>query len=79
MKKKAFFLSSKILPLILLTLLILSFLLVSGCSPISNLLFGAPGSIEVTTYPSGAKIFLNGSDTGHITPYNISNLPKRHL
>jgi len=77
MKKKAFFLSSKILPLFLLTLLLLSFLLVSGCSPISNLLFGASGSIEVTTYPSGAKIFLNGNDTGHITPYTIPSLPKR--
>jgi hypothetical protein len=76
MKKKAFFLPSKILPLFLLTLLLLSFLLVSGCSPISNLLFGAPGSIEVSTYPSGAKIFLNGNDTGYITPYTIPNLPK---
>ena len=76
MKKKAFFLSSKILPLFLLTLLLLSFLLVSGCSPISNLLFGASGSIEVTTYPSGAKIFLNGNDTRHITPYTIPSLPK---
>jgi hypothetical protein len=56
--------------------LLLSFLLVSGCSPISNLLFGASGSIEVTTYPSGAKIFLNGNDTGYITPYTIPNLPK---
>jgi hypothetical protein len=76
MKKKAFFLSFKILPLFLLTLLILSFLLLSGCSPISNLFFGASGSIEVSTYPSGAKIFLNDNDTGYITPYTIPKLPK---
>ena len=76
MKKKAFFLSSKVLPLILLTLLLLSFLITSGCYPISNLFFGASASIEVTTYPFGAKIFLNGNDTGHITPYTILNLPK---
>ncbi|MCG2791124.1 MAG: caspase family protein [Actinomycetia bacterium] len=77
MKRKEFFSVFKLLQFFLLALLLLSFLLTSGCSPISNLLFGAPGSIEVSTYPSGAKIFLNGTDTGYITPYTITNLPKQ--
>ena len=57
----------------LLTLLILSFLLISGCSPL-DLVFGPSGSINVDTYPSGAKVFLNGGDTGKITPCAITNL-----
>ena len=77
MKRKEFFSVFKLLQFFLLALLLLIFLLTSGCSPISNLLFGAPGSIEVSTYPSGAKIFLNGNDTGYITPYTITNLPKQ--
>jgi len=76
MKRKEFFSVFKLLQFFLLALLLLSFLLTSGCSPISNLLFGAPGSIEVSTYPSGAKIFLNGNDTGYVTPYTITTLPK---
>jgi len=77
MRNKEYFSTSKVLLLLLLSLLLISFLLISGCTPISNLLFGAPGSIEVSTYPSGAKIFLNGNDTGYITPYTITNLPKQ--
>jgi len=58
-----------------LLIILLSSLLISGCSP-SDLIFGPSGSIEVDTYPTGAKIFLNGNDTGHITPYTITNLVK---
>jgi len=76
MRNKEYFSTSKVLLLLLLSLLLISFLLISGCTPISNLLFGASGSIEVTTYPSGAKIFLNDKDTGFLTPYTIVNLPK---
>ncbi len=76
MKGKLFLLVFKVLQFFLITLLLLSFLPISGCSPISNLLFGPSGSIEVTTYPSGAKIFLNGKDTGNVTPYAITNLTK---
>lgn len=76
MKCKEYFSTSKALLLLLLSLLLLSFILISGCTPISNLLFGASGSIEVSTYPSGAKIFLNDKDTGYVTPYTITNLPK---
>jgi len=75
MKRKIIFLTFKALPFFLLALLILSSLLISGCSP-SDLIFGPSGSIEVDTYPPGAKIFLNGNDTGHITPYIIEDLVK---
>jgi len=75
MKRKVIFLTFKALPFFFLALLILSSLLISGCSP-SDLIFGPSGSIEVDTYPAGAKIFLNGNDTGHITPYTIENLVK---
>ncbi|MBA7578614.1 hypothetical protein ES708_20479 [subsurface metagenome] len=47
----------------------------SGCSPL-EIIFGPSGSIDVATYPSGAKIFLNGRDTGYITPHTIPNLIK---
>ena len=46
-------------------------LLNSGCSAI---LFGPSGSIEVTSNPSGVKIFLDGKDTGKITPYTLKNV-----
>ena len=76
MKRKAYFSVFKVLQFFLLTLLLLSFLLTSGCTLISNLLFGPSGSIEVTTYPSGANIFINDKDTGYVTPYTITNLAK---
>jgi len=76
MKNKEYFSTFKLSKFLLLILLLLSFLLISGCTPISSLLFGASGSIEVTTYPSGAKIFLNNKDTGYFTPNTITNLPK---
>jgi hypothetical protein len=41
------------------------------------MLFGASGSIEVTSYPSGAKIFLDEKDIGYVTPHTITNLAKR--
>ena len=71
MKRKAIS-TFKVLPIFLLVLLILSSFLISGCS----LIFGPSGSIEVDTYPSGAKVFLNGNDTGKITPCTITNLKK---
>ena len=45
--------------------------LISGCSAI---LFGPSGSIEVTSNPSGAKIFIDGKDTGKVTPYTLKNV-----
>ena len=77
MKRKEFFLTSKLSQLLLLSFLLLSFLLISGCTPISNLLFGPSGSIEVTSYPSGANIYLDEKDTGYVTPYTFTNLAKK--
>lgn len=59
--------------LLLLVIIIFGILLNSGCSTI---LFGPSGFIEITTTPSGAEIFLEGKDTGYITPYTITNLTK---
>ncbi len=76
MKRKVIFLTFKALPFFLLAFLILSSLLISGCSPL-DLVFGpSSGSVYVSTYPSDAKVFLNGSDTGEITPCTITNLLK---
>jgi len=75
MKRKVIFSTFKVLPFFLLTFLILSSLLMSGCSP-SDIIFGPSGYIEVDTYPDGAKVFLNGNDTGKITPCTITNLMK---
>jgi len=75
MKNKIMFLTLKVLLFFLLILLMFSSLLMSGCSP-SDIIFGPSGSINVDTYPSGAKIFLNGSDTGEITPCTMTNLIK---
>ncbi|HDK26350.1 MAG TPA: PEGA domain-containing protein [Candidatus Atribacteria bacterium] len=59
---------------ILLSITIIAvLLLISGCS---SLLFGSTGSIKVITNPPGAKIFLDGNDTGKITPYTLKNVSK---
>ena len=57
--------------LLLLITAIAVLLLISGCS---TLLFGPSGSIKVTTIPPGAKIFLNGEDTGKTTPCTLKNV-----
>jgi len=75
MKRKYFLLAFKKLTFCLLIVLLLSSLLISGCSPL-ELVFGPSGSINVATYPSGADVFLNGNDTGKITPCTITNLMK---
>lgn len=33
------------------------------------------GSIQVASTPAGAKVFLDGADTGSVTPYTINNVP----
>ncbi|MFA5347770.1 MAG: PKD domain-containing protein [Methanoregula sp.] len=33
------------------------------------------GSITVTSTPAGAKIFLDGTDTSHVTPYTLTSVP----
>jgi hypothetical protein len=48
-------------------------LLTSGCQYYYPAVYTF-GSIEITTNPPGAKIFLDGIDTGYITPYTLSNI-----
>lgn len=61
-RKKYFLLSITIIAVLLL---------ISGCS---SLLFGPTGSIKVITNPPGAKIFLDGNDTGKTTPCTLKNV-----
>ena len=55
----------------ILFIILFSTIIISGCSTI---LFGPSGSIEVTTNPSGAEIFLDGKDSGKIAPYTLKNI-----
>jgi hypothetical protein len=64
-------LNRKKIILLLTITLITVLLLISGCS---TFIFGPSGSIKVTSNPSGAKIFLDGKDTGKITPYILKNV-----
>jgi len=69
-------LKNKINFILLLITIIAVLLLISGCS---NILFGSTGSIKVITNPPGAKIFLDGNDTGKMTPYTLSLLKWRNI
>jgi PKD repeat protein len=60
--------------LLLFILIIAILLLTSGCGYYYPVVYTF-GSIEITTNPSGAKIFFNGTNTGHITPYILTNIP----
>ena len=53
------------------TALLLGIVLMVSCD---EQLPSQTGSISVTSAPSGARIFLNQSDTGRVTPYVISDL-----
>ena len=58
--------------LMLFFLIIAVLLLTSGCLhyyPAYTI-----GSIAITTDPPGAKIFLDGTDTGYTTPYILTNV-----
>jgi hypothetical protein len=55
----------------LLLCILFSTIIFVGCSTV---IIGPSGSIEITTNPSGAKIFLDGKDTGKITPYTLKNI-----
>jgi hypothetical protein len=42
-----------------------------SCAVIAEMRFG---SIDIQSSPDGAAVYLNGEDTGNITPYTITNL-----
>ena len=61
--------------LLLFLFLIFILLATPGCMEYPYPAIPATGSINILTNPSGAKIFFNGDDTGHITPYILTNVP----
>ena len=58
---------------LLLFILIAVLLLTSGCLYYYPAVYTF-GSIAITTNPPGAKIFLDGTDTGYITPHTLTNV-----
>ena len=61
--------------LLLFLFLIFILLATPGCMEYPYPAIPATGSINILTNPSGAKIFFNGDDTDHITPYILTNVP----
>lgn len=59
--------------LLLFILITAVLLLTSGCLYYYPAIYTL-GSIEITTNPPGAKIFLDGTDTGCITPHTLTNI-----
>ena len=57
--------------LLLLILIIAVLLLTSGCEYYYPAVYSF-GSIEITTNPLGAKIFLDNIDTGYFTPSTLT-------
>jgi len=55
----------------LLLCILFSTIIFVGCSTV---IIGPTGSIKVTTNPSRANIFLDGKDTGKVTPYTCKNV-----
>lgn len=59
---------------IVLGFLLLTSFLIMGCTPFSSLLFGPPGSLNITTFPKEASVMINGKDSGYNTPCLVENL-----
>ena len=62
----------KLILLLLITTIVL--LLISGCI-VQNPTIPQTGSINIISYPSGANILFNGTDTEYITPYILTDIP----
>ncbi len=58
----------------LLASLVLLFLVSAGCSKKSTSPSSDTGSLEVSSVPSSARIYLDGADTGKLTPSIIDNV-----
>jgi len=60
----------------LLLFLFITFVLLitPGCMEYLYPTIPATGSINILTNPSGAKIYLDGTYTGHITPYTLTKI-----
>ena len=55
----------------LLFSILLVAIFISGCG---SILHGKLGFVDIKTNPTGAKILIDGKDTGKITPYTFGNL-----
>jgi len=62
----------KLILLLLIATIIL--LLISGCI-VQNPTIPQTSSINIISYPSGAKILFNGTDTDYTTPHVLTNIP----
>ncbi len=56
--------------ILILSLFITALILIAGCTPTTP----TTGIIEVNSTPIGAKIYLDGVDTGMATPFTITNV-----
>ena len=56
--------------ILILSLIITVLILIAGCAPTTP----TTGIIEVNSTPAGAKIYLDGVDTGMATPFTITNV-----
>ena len=56
--------------ILVLCLIMAVLILIAGCTPTTS----TTGIIEVNSTPAGAKIYLDGVDTGMATPYPITNI-----
>jgi len=57
--------------ILILSLFITALILIAGCSSSTT---PTTGTIEVNSTPIGAKIYLDGADTGMATPFTIPNV-----
>ena len=57
--------------ILVLSLFITALILIAGCSSSTT---PTTGTIEVNSTPIGAKIYLDGADTGMATPFTIPNV-----
>ena len=57
--------------ILILSLFITALILIAGCSSSTT---PTTGTIEVNSTPIGAKIYLDGADTGMATPFTITNV-----
>lgn len=56
--------------ILVLSLIITAVILITGCTPTTP----TTGIIDVNSTPTGAKIYLDGVDTGMATPFTITNV-----
>ena len=56
--------------ILILSLIITALILIAGCTPTTP----TTGIIEVNSTPTGAKIYLDGVDTGMATPFTKTNV-----